>query len=103
VAVASGLAHREADGSVVFNGPGDELVVQRQAEVPAAATETWTPAAPVVSRAVAPDAEDGESATWPGGPDWEELVHRLHEEVRWQLRAELRRDMGRFGFGSGIR
>ena len=110
-AVEAGIAHWDADGSVVFHAPPDEAEVQRQWEAPPppapapgstpAPGTTSSPAseAPVVVDAAAAAAQP----QWPGGLDWEELVHRLHEEIRWQLRAELRQDADRFGFGSGIR
>jgi hypothetical protein len=58
---------------------------------------TWAPEEPVVVGSAAPA-----DPKWPGGLDWEGLVHKLHEEIRWQLRAELRRDAELFGSGPGM-
>jgi hypothetical protein len=111
VAVAAGIAHWDTDGSVVFDtlsapdSEPDEPALQRQVDAGApspAPQDTWVPSAPVVSRYTGPQSSPAAGPDWPEGMTWDELVHRLHEEIRWQLRAELRQDAERFGWRSGI-
>jgi hypothetical protein len=97
VAVEAGIAHWDDDGSVVFDAPAVGSTVQRQPEPTPAPPPTWAPEEPVVVSSAAPA-----DPKWPGGLDWEGLVHKLHEEIRWQLRAELRRDAELFGSGPGM-
>ncbi|MGH8993068.1 MAG: hypothetical protein ACRDZ7_16285, partial [Acidimicrobiia bacterium] len=99
-AVEAGVARWEADGSVVFHAPGEQMAVQRQdgpdtssAPSGSAAPGTTAPSTTVTTAPATP-------TQIPEGLDWEGLVHKLHEEIRWELRGELRRDAGLGGSGN---
>jgi len=118
-AIAAGLAHRDADGAVVFTQQAapaiglDGLPIQREA-LPGANGSTTNPAstptsAPgattVVQRAIgssgpaAPAAEAGES----DDAQLDKLAKDLYPRIRWKLQAELRNDRSRFSDGSWTR
>lgn len=83
-AVASGLATRAPDGSVVFTTPSDEPTVQRQAEAAGP-----PPPAPSTGAAPAGGAQTNDQV--------DELAKRVYDTIRQRLKAELRLDRERSG------
>ncbi len=109
-AVATGVAQRVADGSVVFNSPStlsaDATFVQREdasasadhgssAEVPAPTSTDAPP--PVGPTAVTAPALAG------AAPNIEALARRLYDPLAARLKAELRLDRERAGLVTDLR
>ena len=93
-AVASGLATRAPDGSVVFTAPpedpADTGTVQRQGDAPAPPAAAAAPAAPPAAGA----APTGAAQT---NDQVDELAKRVYDTIRQRLKAELRLDRERSG------
>ena len=93
-AVASGLAVRAPDGSVVFTAPPedstDTVALQRQGDASAAPPPAAAPAAPVAGG----PAPAGAAQT---NDQVDELAKRVYDTVRQRLKAELRLDRERSG------
>jgi hypothetical protein len=112
VAVARGLGHRDADGSVVFSPApdgGEEPAVQRSEEAPAVQRVDdvvpeleGAPSAPGPTTA-APGGTPGTPPASSGTPDMDELARRLFDPLSARLRAELRLDRERAGISTDLR
>lgn len=92
-AVASGLATRAPDGSVVFTAPPDDpatATVQRQGEATATSAPTTAPApAAAAGGTPAGGAQSNDQV--------DELAKRVYDTIRQRLKAELRLDRERSG------
>ncbi|HEY8202376.1 MAG TPA: hypothetical protein VII47_13610 [Actinomycetota bacterium] len=101
VAVASGVAQRMADGSVVFAPPPPTGYEDVSSFAPA----SGPPAAPTVQRVDAPAATPpAAAAPTPGAPgagassgDLDDLARRLYPKIRPYLKKELWLDRERAG------
>jgi hypothetical protein len=96
-AVASGLATRAPDGSVVFTAPSEQpqgtVAVQRQDEAPP--TSTAAPQAP--APAAAAGAADAPAGAAQSNDQVDELAKRVYDTIRQRLKVELRLDRERSG------
>ncbi|MFM7535373.1 MAG: hypothetical protein ACKO91_06210 [Acidimicrobiales bacterium] len=86
VAVASGVAQRHADGSVVFDAPADDEPVQREAD-----------GGPGGGAATAGGSGASSGAAAASGAELDELAKRLYGRMRLLLKQELRHDRERAG------
>ena len=100
IAVAAGVAQREADGSVVFRSAStDQPDEPSVAPTEPTTVERTVPAVPTVSpEATAPTTSAGPTPT-AGTPtaDLDELARRLYGRLRVMLKHELRLDRERAG------
>jgi hypothetical protein len=104
IAVAAGIAHRDADGSVVFEAPSPSLSrhdVQRAVDVEEMTRDTTS--VTTATTGAAPPATASPTVTAPappttaGTPNLEDLARRLYDPLAARLKAELRLDRERFG------
>jgi hypothetical protein len=93
VAVAAGVAQRQADGSVVFPTPSSDVVSRDADEIAAAEPEA---SAPTTAPTTAPAATRPATAVDPA-MDLDELAKRLYGRLRVMLKHELRLDRERAG------
>jgi hypothetical protein len=118
IAVAAGIAHRDADGSVVFavpHNPPRVTTVQRAVEVDEMTVDNTEPAAtpaPAGPDASAPTASTPASVSPAAGgpaaaagamPNLDELARRLYDPLAARIKAELRLDRERFGLVTDLR
>jgi hypothetical protein len=94
VALATGLATRAADGSVVFSRLADAQVTPEPSPSP-----PITPAVASASASAAPAPAARPGAT---GPELDELASRLYDRIRFRLRSELHLDRERAGLVTNI-
>ncbi len=116
VAVDRGLAHRDPDGSVVFDlapgpAPSPPLppeTVQRQdasgpADAPGPSPATAPPAATAPSGAATVTTAAAGHARHPASPPLDELARQLFGPLSARLKAELRLDRERAGLLTDLR
>lgn len=89
VAVASGVAQRHADGSVVFDAPADDEPVQREAADGGSGSSA--------GGAGSAGAAGSPGAAAASGAELDELAKRLYGRMRLLLKQELRHDRERAG------
>ena len=110
IAVARGLAHRDPDGSVVFDLRPDPVQRQEAAGPTASPTEppgrpphlAAMPASPVPALPAAPTSPQAPTQG-PASPPLDELARQLFGPLTARLKAELRLDRERAGLLTDLR
>jgi hypothetical protein len=115
-AVAVGIAHRDADGSVVFAPPASSTIapnVQRAVQPgetsvagppeDAAADQPPPGPASAVAAPATPPAPGGNPSSPHGALDIDDLARRLYDPLAARLKAELRLDRERAGLITDLR
>jgi hypothetical protein len=97
VAIAAGIAHHDADGSVVFDPPAEPATgpdvppIQRTEDAATPVTQAPSPVPSVVHPGAAAPGNAGAEA------DLEELARRLFDPLTARIKAELWLDRERAG------